>query len=547
MANVKRPDAKKQIQDILMKTGYPTYAKLLGLYDIYLTDDPNVVGYTVPGAGTIVINKDLDTDSVSTIIRHEILHEYLAHGLRIDRYNKEHSRTADDFSHQAANIAADYDISNRGYTQKDKANARRITVGDRIITGLVTEDDHPDWTKKSMEEMYDELLKSTDEMKEQIKQMLKDAGTPSQEEIDKMIDQILDDIEEEQKKQQQQGQQQDQQKGNQPQQSGPRGNGIPMPMPGKPAGKGSEQPQQGQSQSGQEGDQESQGDNKSKNGSGKGQGGQEQDGEGEGLDKIKDAAKGAQQKADEIKKDEQQNGPIDTPERQEAKRELARRIQRIADVVEEVSKGRSLEQEADIAKVKEVQAKQIAKETRHSRAALTQFRSSLNKMIANQVEDEEEETYARENPAYADEDEFILPGRMTKDVKKIPIINVYWDVSGSFTDPRKTEAAREAIATLQKFEKAGEIETHTYYFADIVSDTRAGAGGGTNAYPVVQHIIQTKPDNVIIITDGDTSSQHLPSVAVPGAVWMLFYGDRSVALMNAVRGKKDNKYYDIPF
>ena len=539
MANVKRPDAKEQIQDILMKTGYPTYAKLLGLYDIYLTDDPNVVGYTVPGAGTIVLNKDLDTDSVSTIVRHEILHEYLSHGLRIDRYNKEHSRTADEFSHQAANMAADYDISNRGYTQKDKANARRIKVGDRIITGLVTEDDHPDWTKKSMEEMYDELLKSSDEMKEQIKQMLKDAGLPSEEEIKKMIDQILDDIEEEQKKQKQQGQQ----KGNQQQKSGSQGGGIPMPMPGNPSGQGSGQPQQGQDT--EQGNGEGQGDKESQKSSGKGQSGQEQDGEGDNLDKMKDAAKRAKQKADEIKKDEQQNGPIDTPERQEAKRELARRIQRIADAVEKASKDKDLETEANISKVKEVQAKQLAKETRHSTSALSQFRSSLNKMIANQIEDEEEETYARENPAYADEDEFILPGKLVRDVKKIPIINVYWDVSGSFMDPAKTKAAREAIATLQKFEKAGEIETHTYYFADTVSDTRTGAGMGTSAYPVVQHIIQTEPDNVIIITDSDTSDQPLPSVTVPGAVWMLFYGGRSNALMNNVRGKKDNKYYDI--
>lgn len=526
MANVKRPDAKEQIQDILMKTGYPTYAKLLGLYDIYLTDDPNVVGYTVPGTGTIVLNKDLDTDSVSTIVRHEILHEYLSHGLRVDRYNKEHSRTADEFSHQAANMAADYDISNRGYTQKDKANARRIKVGDRILTGLVTEDDHPDWTKKSMEEMYDELLKSSDEMKEQIKQMLKDAGLPSEEEIKEMIDQILDDIEEEQKKQKQQGQQ----KGKQQQQSGSQGGGTPIPMPGQ-SQKQDEQPGQGSKGS--------------EKGSGKEQGREKQDGEGDSLDKMKDAAKGAKQKADEIKKDEQQNGPIDTPERQEAKRELARRIQRIADAVEKASKDKNLENEANIAKVKEVQAKQLAKETRHSTSALSQFRSSLNKMIANQIEDEEEETYARENPAYADEDEFILPGKLVRDVKKIPIINVYWDVSGSFMDPAKTKAAREAIATLQKFEKAGEIETHTYYFADTVSDTRTGAGMGTNAYPVVQHIIQTEPDNVIIITDSDTSDQPLPSVTVPGAVWMLFYGGRSNALMNNVRGKKDNKYYDI--
>ena len=62
-------------------------------------------------------------------------------------------------NHDLSNIAADFEISNRGYTDADKRNVRKIKLGDQILRGLVTEDEYPDWEDKTYEEMYDELTK----------------------------------------------------------------------------------------------------------------------------------------------------------------------------------------------------------------------------------------------------------------------------------------------------------------------------------------------------------------------------------------------------
>ena len=75
--------AKEQIIRVLQTTGYPTYASLLDLFHVNLTEDPNVVAYMEPGKGRIVINSGLDITQVSTVVRHEILHEYLNHHKRL--------------------------------------------------------------------------------------------------------------------------------------------------------------------------------------------------------------------------------------------------------------------------------------------------------------------------------------------------------------------------------------------------------------------------------------------------------------------------------
>ena len=85
MSTELRNDAKRQITRSLQEHGYPTYAKLASLFDINLTADPSVVGFMEPGKARIVLNKDLSIDQVSTIIRHEILHEYLTHAIRAER------------------------------------------------------------------------------------------------------------------------------------------------------------------------------------------------------------------------------------------------------------------------------------------------------------------------------------------------------------------------------------------------------------------------------------------------------------------------------
>jgi len=165
--------AKNEILNILARSGYPTYANILDDFDVNLTRDPGVVGYMEPNKGKIVLNRGLDLDQVSTIVRHEILHQYLEHEKRLlTRLAKNKNLNFDDlddlslkelkrelYSNKDYNIAADYEISNRGYTDKDKDIIRNIKLNGQILTGLVTEDEHPDWVDMSVEDMYDELKK----------------------------------------------------------------------------------------------------------------------------------------------------------------------------------------------------------------------------------------------------------------------------------------------------------------------------------------------------------------------------------------------------
>lgn len=157
----------------LKTQGYPTYAKLLRDFDLNLTEDPNVVAYMEPGKGRIVVNKTLDVGQISVIIRHEILHQYLKHEYRLlNKLASKNNTTVDDLDDYSIkelkkelykdsnfNIAGDYEISNLGYTDKDKSEVHRINLNGKILSGLVTEDDHPDWVDLPIEDMYSNLVK----------------------------------------------------------------------------------------------------------------------------------------------------------------------------------------------------------------------------------------------------------------------------------------------------------------------------------------------------------------------------------------------------
>ena len=165
--------AKKYLTRVLQTDGYPTYAKIFDKFEFNFTNDPRVIAYLDPERGIIVANRGLDEFQICVIIRHEILHDYLKHEKRLlDKLAKEHDLNPDDLDDIAIknlknelygntdfNIAADYEISNRGYTEKDKKTVRNIILNGRTLSGLVTEDDHPEWTELSVEEMFDEIRK----------------------------------------------------------------------------------------------------------------------------------------------------------------------------------------------------------------------------------------------------------------------------------------------------------------------------------------------------------------------------------------------------
>lgn len=132
--------AKTDLLWVLAKEGYKAYANILKEFDLNLTDDPNVVGYTQIDKGRIVVNQNLRLNQVSMVVRHEILHNFLEHEKRLLKHlahqaNLDYDTLADTdfkklqnqlYSNQIFNIAADYEISNRGYTEKDKQTVQNL-------------------------------------------------------------------------------------------------------------------------------------------------------------------------------------------------------------------------------------------------------------------------------------------------------------------------------------------------------------------------------------------------------------------------------------
>ena len=486
--------AKEQIIRKLRSEGYPTYARLFDLFDLNLTDNPDVVGYMLPGKAKIVLNENLSIDQVSTIVRHEILHEWLSHGARSEKFNKEHPDLLPD--HDTSNIAADYEISNIGYTDKDKRAARAIILGDKTLQGLVTEDQYPGWEDKSFEEMYEELLKKNLEEKKQLLNLLK------------QLHKMLPEDEEDQNQSQSPGMPSDSNSDNNSSddQNNATGNSD--------------------SSEAQSGDQQGQGQEQSK------------------ADKAQQALDDAKDDIEDIDKEKAQQGNVfDSDKQQKERSELAKRVEQIRKLLNDPDIQQQGKDESQRAVHKDRLIKQAKMDDRYTSNPLVKFTLDLNNFIKKQTADYRGSTWTRFNKT-AIMTGLIKPGVTSYAQKNIPEINVYWDVSGSFSDPRKTEGARRAIATLQKYVRDKKIKIKTWYFANRVSSTERNAGGGTEGQPILDHIQETKPANVIIITDSDISDCRTPTT-VPGAVWFLFYDGESKNLREYLRGKLETRSYLI--
>ena len=508
--------AKEQIIRKLRSEGYPTYARLFDLFDLNLTDNPDVVGYMLPGKAKIVLNENLSIDQVSTIVRHEILHEWLSHGARSEKFNKEHPDLLPD--HDTSNIAADYEISNVGYTDKDKRAARAIILGDKTLQGLVTEDQYPGWEDKSFEEMYEELLKQSLEEKKQLLNLLK--------QLHKMLPEDEDD------------------------QSSSMDSGQSSSDSQNNDGMGD-----GQSPSDNQNDDNS---NSSAdingsddiNGSELGQGnGKSQPSDQQGqkqskADKAQQALDDAEDDIKDIDKEKAQQGNVfDSDKQQKERSELAKRVEQIRKLLNDPNIQQQGKDESKRAVQKDRLIKQAKLADRYKSNPLVKFTLDLNNFIKQQTASYRGSTWTRFNKT-AVRTGLIKRGITSYAQTDIPEINVYWDVSGSFSNPAKTEGARRAIATLQKYVREKKIKIKTWYFANRVSSTEQNAGGGTEGQPILDHIQATKPANVIVITDSDISDCRTPTT-VPGAVWFLFYDGESTNLREYLRGKLETRAYLI--
>lgn len=172
--------AKQEIIDILRRGGYKTYAELVNLFDINLTNDPDIAAAVDINKARIILNRGVPAESISTLIRHELLHRWLEHNFRLeqhvgkDKWDRRTRREA-----ELGNIAGDYEISNRGYTKKDEEIVRNLKLrlpdgSIKPFAGLVTELDHPDWVNLSIEEMYDKLKEESDKKEQEALNAIND-------------------------------------------------------------------------------------------------------------------------------------------------------------------------------------------------------------------------------------------------------------------------------------------------------------------------------------------------------------------------------------
>ena len=174
-----------------------------------------------------------------------------------------------------------------------------------------------------------------------------------------------------------------------------------------------------------------------------------------------------------------------------------------------------------------------------------EFLNSLYRAIALQVQTNEvqDDTWSAINRRYSGTG-VLKQGQRKNDLpdKKIPVIDFYFDCSGSWDD-QDIAVGKRAVSTLVDMEEKGQIKINIYYFSNHVFNDADSARneGGTMAWnDIVKNIIATQATNVIIMTDSDMEDWWEGPTAlkytVPGYVWYLWRDGR-----NAPRLPRDLK------
>ena len=496
--------AKRKLLDILNKQGYPTYSKLLDKFHVNLTSDPEVIAYMEPGKGRIVLNRGLKLEQVSVIVRHEILHEYLSHAIRAERHvgkDKWDKRSARD--HDRFNRAADYEISNRGYTDADKITARSIKLNDQVLQGLVTDIDHPEWVDLSMEEMYDLLEEEMEQLEDEASQSLISIGnkgsaaTQEAEDLQRQADAVIDDADEI----------------------------IENPSSSK-----------------EEKDQAKEDKQKAQ---------QAKDKAEEAKDEAAEATAAGSSSSDKSNEEGEEGSPtkegqsiFDSQAEKDRKLEKAKkRIEEAEALLKDLELGQKIQDETEDAIEREKQIKAAEDAKKFKTNPLSQFVDSLNRFIRKAVGVGRGRSYGKINKTYANTS-IIRPGKSRRVETHVPSINVYFDQSASWNESM-LEIGRRGIATLNQYVRQGKLKINVYYFSDWVSGNReevAGHATGAIKY-IFKHIKDSKADNVIIMTDGDMDSQggSVSPLQVPGAVWFLFVNDECDKLKDNLSGRQLTK------
>lgn len=216
--------------------------------------------------------------------------------------------------------------------------------------------------------------------------------------------------------------------------------------------------------------------------------------------------------------------------------------------------------ENQVIKAREQEANKYKTRARGSFKGFQDFINSLYRAIALQVHTEEETDDSWSAISRRHSGSGVLqPGKKIQELpnKKIPIIDFYFDCSGSWTD-RDIAVGKQAVSKLADMEADGQIKINIYYFANNVytEPEPARDEGGTGAWnEIVKNIISTQATNVVIMTDSDmelswcswrSNDPNPLSYTVPGYVWYLWRnGDNAPRLPRDLKGRGGTQQFSF--
>lgn len=218
----------------------------------------------------------------------------------------------------------------------------------------------------------------------------------------------------------------------------------------------------------------------------------------------------------------------------------------------------------DIEKIRAEHQTQVARTKENERYAqkapgsfkgFEAFLTSLYKAIALQVHTIEtnNDTWSALNRRYSGTG-VLRQGSRKEELPeaKIPIIDFYFDCSGSWSD-KHLAFGEKAVESLVDLERKGKIKLNIYYFSDdVYTDISAArAGGSTEGWnSIVSNVVSTKATNVVVMTDSDMENWWVGPKAlqytVQGYVWYLWRdGVNAPRLPRDLRGRGGTQQFSF--
>ena len=208
-------------------------------------------------------------------------------------------------------------------------------------------------------------------------------------------------------------------------------------------------------------------------------------------------------------------------------------------------------------KARDKEAEKYKARSRASFKGFQDFLNSLYRAIALQVHTDEvqDDTWSALNRRHSGAG-VLQPGKRIQELpnKKIPVIDFYFDCSGSWDDS-DIAVGKRAVSKLADMEADGQIKVNIYYFSDDVypdAETARAHGSTSGWNEIVKNVISTQATNVIVMTDSDMEDWWEPrskaplKYTVPGYVWYLWRdGDNAPRLTRDLKGRGGTQQFSF--